>query len=224
MKLTPLGTREISISLAATLLSLLVIAGLSASVTPHVGWLAIMPLAFIAWVVWFFRDPERIPPPGENLVLSPADGVVTHVGEVDEPVFVGEKALRVSIFMNVFNVHVNRAPLAGTVRHAEHHVGEYLNAMREDASHRNEHFDIGIETSLPGAPRMLVRQVAGLVARRIVCSCKPGDTVLRGERFGMIKFGSRLEVFLPVASGFSARVQVGDSVAAGETVLGEVSA
>lgn len=220
MRLSPHGQREIVMGLVVCAAVTAVCGLLAWRIHPVFTVGALIAVLVGGWVLWFFRDPERTPPEGAHRLVSPADGLVTQVDEVDEPVYVKGPAKRVSIFMNIFSVHVNRAPLAGTVRHAEHHAGEFVNAMREDSSHINEHFDLGVETA---AGRMLVRQVAGLVARRIVCATSVGATLERGERFGMIKFGSRVEVFLPVDNGFSPSVKVGDTVLAGASVLGEVS-
>jgi phosphatidylserine decarboxylase len=171
------------------------------------------------WVAYFFRDPERTGARGKQLVLAPADGKVVDVREVDEPTFIRGPALRISIFMNVFNVHVNRYPVSGTVRHVRRTAGRFLNAAGERASIENEQVSVGIE--IDGTP-VLVRQIAGLIARRIHTYTTEGDTVTQGERMGIIRFGSRVDVFVP--KGAKAVVKVGDVSIAGSTVVAELQA
>ncbi len=169
-----------------------------------------------AWVPWFFRDPERTGPRGDRLALAPADGKVVAVVTVAEPTFVEGDAIRVSIFMNVFDVHVNRYPIDGTIAHRTYEPGAFLNATLEKASERNERSSVGLET---GRGRVLVRQIAGLVARRIVTDGMIGDVARQGERLGIIRFGSRVDTFLPLDA--RACVQVGDRTKAGVTILAE---
>ena len=171
-------------------------------------------LVFLIFTLYFFRDPERVPPGGDNLILAPADGKVVLVEEVDENEFLEGRAVQVSIFMSPLNVHVNRFPIGGTVRHFQHFPGEYLVAYDEKSSLRNERTHIGIEN---GTTRVLFKQIAGFVARRIVAEVKIGDGAVAGERFGMIKFGSRVDVLFP--KEFRVRVHRGDRTVAGETVL-----
>ncbi len=183
------------------------------------GWwwlVAAVTAPVAAWVPWFFRDPDRDGPRGEQLALAPADGKVVAVATVAEPTFMGGDATRVSIFMNVFDVHVNRYPTGGTVAHRSYEPGAFLNATLDKASERNERSSIGLETR---HGRVLVRQIAGLVARRIVTDGKVGDTARQGERLGIIRFGSRVDTFLPSAA--RARVQVGDRTRAGMTIIAE---
>jgi len=181
-------------------------------------WLAAVLLVVIAvWVAYFFRDPERTGERGEHLVIAPADGKVVMVTEVDEPDFLKEKAIRVSILMNVFNVHVNRYPVSGVVRYVHYNPGKFLNAAVEKASLENEQSSVGIES---GSNRLLVRQIAGLIARRIVTYSKDGDSVQQGQRMGIIRFGSRVDVFLPTSA--RPRVKVGDVTFAGVTVVAEL--
>jgi phosphatidylserine decarboxylase len=181
-------------------------------------WLLAFCLTVVAlWVAYFFRDPVREGERGDRLVISPADGRVVMITEVDEPIFMKSKAVRVSVFMNVFNVHVNRYPVTGTVRYVEHKAGKFLNAAAENASIENEQASIGIET---GSNNILVRQIAGLIARRIITDSKEGDRVQQGDRMGLIRFGSRVDVFLPATTKL--RVKVGDVAFAGVTVLGDL--
>src|SRR3954468_17740899 len=159
-------------------------------------WILAFLLTIVAlWVAYFFRDPERMGERGEQVVIAPADGKVVLISEVDEPSFMSGKAQRVSIFMNVFNVHVNRYPATGPVRYVQYNPGKFLNAAVEKSSLENEQMSVGIETA---RGRLLVRQIAGLIARRIVTYSKVGEKVQQGQRMGLIRFGSRVDVFLPL--------------------------
>ena len=182
-------------------------------------WLVAFALTLIAlWVAYFFRDPQRIGERGERLVIAPADGKVVMITEVDEPTFMKERAIRISIFMNVFNVHVNRYPVTGIVRLVDKRAGRFMNAAAEESSLENEQTSIGIEV---GSNHILVRQIAGLIARRIVTDAKEGDRVQQGERMGLIRFGSRVDVFLPASTKL--RVKVGDVTYAGASVIAELT-
>ena len=181
-------------------------------------WLIAFVLTVVAmWVAYFFRDPERTGERGATLVVAPADGRVVQVSDADEPAFVHGKATRISIFMNVFNVHVNRYPVDGIVRYLHYNPGKFLNAAAEKSSLENEQMSVGIES---GPHRILVRQIAGLIARRIVTYSKDGEAVKQGERFGLIRFGSRVDVFIPLGS--RVRVSVGQTTASGTTVLADL--
>ncbi len=181
-------------------------------------WLLAFALTLLAlWVAYFFRDPERRGERGEQLVVAPADGRVVMITEVDEPTFLHGRAARVSIFMNVFNVHVNRYPVSGTLRHVHRAPGKFLNAATEQSSLENEQSSVGIETA---SHRVLVRQIAGLIARRIITYGREGERVEQGERMGLIRFGSRVDVFMPVGS--AVRVKVGDMTIAGTTIVGDL--
>lgn len=170
------------------------------------------------WVVAFFRDPERAWSVGERLVVAPADGKVVSVVETDEPAFHGGRALRISIFMNVFDCHVNRYPVGGVVAYRHYNPGKFGHAAAEKSSLDNEQSSVGVDAA-PG--KVLVRQIAGLVARRIVTDHEVGTAVRQGERLGMIRFGSRVDLFLPL--GARALVAVGDTTIAGVTVVAEWS-
>lgn len=181
-------------------------------------WLLAFLLTVVAlWVAYFFRDPERQGERGEQVVISPADGKVVLIQEVDEPAFMGGRARRISIFMNVFNVHVNRYPVSGTVKYVQYSPGKFLNAAVEKASMENEQSSVGIETP---AGRVLVRQIAGLIARRIVTYSKVGEHVEQAQRMGLIRFGSRVDVFLPLDAVI--KVKIGDAPVAGSTVIAEL--
>ena len=182
------------------------------------AWLLSALLVVVAcWVVYFFRDPERTGERGDRVVTSPADGRVVLITEVDEPAFIHGRSMRVSIFMNVFNVHVNRYPVSGTVKYVQYNPGKFLNAAVEKSSLENEQRSVGIES---GPYRVLVRQIAGLIARRIVTYSREGERVEQGERMGLIRFGSRVDVFLPTDA--AVRVKVGDLTTAGSTTLAEL--
>jgi phosphatidylserine decarboxylase len=180
-------------------------------------WWSAVALALVAcWVVAFFRDPVRGGPRGEDWVIAPADGKVVSIIAMDEPDVIGGPATRVSIFMNVFNVHVNRYPVDGEVTFRRHRPGKFFNAAAEKAALENEQSDVGIRTR---RGPLLVRQIAGLVARRIITDHDAGHRAVQGERMGLIRFGSRVDVFLP--AGTAVRVRTGDLTRAGETVLAE---
>jgi phosphatidylserine decarboxylase len=179
-------------------------------------WLVALGLTVVTlWVAYFFRDPERSGARGTGLVIAPADGRVVMITTVKEPSFLQESAQRISIFMNVFNVHVNRYPVTGTVRFVHYNPGKFLNAASEKSSLENEQRSVGIEC---GRRRILVRQIAGLIARRVVTYSHEGEQVAQGDRMGIIRFGSRVDVFVPVDTEVT--VRVGQSTFAGVTVLG----
>ncbi len=179
-------------------------------------WLGGMGLALAAFTLFFFRDPERIPPSGSGLVLSPADGRVVVVGPAPEANPLGPGAQMISIFLSIFDVHVNRAPIAGRIVKVAYHKGDFLPAFSDKASLRNEQNAVTIEE---GSERLVFKQIAGIIARRIVFRKQVGDRVAAGERVGMIKFGSRADVFLP--SGSIILVKQGERVSAGTSVLAE---
>ena len=181
-------------------------------------WLLAFLLTVIAlWVAYFFRDPERTGERGDQLVIAPADGKVVLDTIVEEPAFMGGPSRRISIFMNVFNVHVNRYPVSGTVGYLHYNPGKFLNAAAEKSSLENEQMSVGIETP---RGRVLVRQIAGLIARRIVTYSRQGEQVTQGQRMGLIRFGSRVDVFLPVDA--TVRVKIGDLTVAGSSVIAEM--
>lgn len=202
----------------------------------HDGFVFIIPLAIVAvvfaylgagcvsmifllatlFVLWFFRNPERVPPEDEKVIVSPADGKVIKIEEVEEGDFLQSRVRKVSIFMNIFNVHVNRAPCAGTVEGIVYRKGKFFSANLDKASAFNERNSVLIETE--SGIRILTVQIAGVIARRIVCWVQEEMGVKRGQRIGLIKFGSRLEVFMPL--DVTVAVDVGDKVRAGETQIG----
>jgi phosphatidylserine decarboxylase len=177
-----------------------------------------MLLLLAAWLLVFFRDPERTGPRGDRYVIAPADGKIVEVTVLDEPMYLHQRATRLSIFMSVFDVHVNRYPASGTIELVRYTKGRFLHAASDKASLDNEQASVGLRTA-PGP--LLVRQIAGLIARRIVTDGRPGQRAAQGARMGMIRFGSRVDVFLPSAASHALRVAVGDRVHAGATVLAE---
>ena len=197
-----------------------------AAATAGLFWLA-EPLGWIGvcltvWCYYFFRDPPRVTPLRDGLVISPADGVVSMIGPAIPPeeLGLGPAALtRISVFMNVFNCHVNRLPIAGTIMKVAYRPGKFLNASLDKASVDNERNALAIR--LPDGRDYAVVQIAGLVARRIVCDVKAGQTLRTGERFGMIRFGSRLDIYLP--AGVQPLIALGQSALAGETVLADLA-
>jgi phosphatidylserine decarboxylase len=182
------------------------------------GWVGVV---LTVWCYYFFRDPDRYTPQRANLIVSPADGVISLIEPAVPPVELGmgEAALtRVSVFMNVFNCHVNRLPVAGTISAVSYRPGKFLNASLDKASVDNERNSLAVQ--MADGRKIAVVQIAGLVARRIVCDVKPGDVLETGERFGMIRFGSRLDVYLP--DGVQPMVSLGQTMVAGETVLADL--
>jgi len=183
--------------------------------------LALLPLLPLCIVIWFFRDPDRIGPADPEIMLSPADGTVSDIERVDEPHFIGGKAQRIGIFLSPFNVHVNRVPCEGTVRSILYKAGEFLPAYNPAAPTRNECVSLGLELS--SGLRVMLRQVTGILARRIICETSPGEVLRRGQRYGMIKFGSRTELYVPIDNFVESLVKIGDTVTGGQTPLCRVN-
>ncbi|NUM82506.1 phosphatidylserine decarboxylase family protein [bacterium] len=172
-------------------------------------------LAVEALILYFFRDPERKIPQDDNVIISPADGRVVLIQPVHENKFLKEESVQISIFLSVFNVHVNRIPVSGVVKYFEYMNGKFLAAFRDTASSQNEQTIIGIQS--PHC-KILFKQIAGLLARRIVCNARENDRVVKGERFGIIKFGSRVDVIVP--KNVEIKLKVGDRVIGGESIIG----
>ncbi len=171
---------------------------------------------FFGLTLNFFRDPERTVPIGERFIIAPADGQIVVLKQIEESEYLHSRAQQISIFMSPLNVHVNRNPVSGVVRHVRYVPGEFFAAYEDKASEKNEQTIVGVENE---HGKVMFKQIAGFVARRIVCSLKQGDSVTVGERFGMIKFGSRVDVFVPENAAI--RVKIGDHTVAGETILAD---
>lgn len=178
--------------------------------------LSVLGLIATFFITYFFRDPERYIPAQENAVVSPADGRVVKTEVVEENPFIDGACLKIGIFMSVFNVHVNRIPYSGKIEKTMYKPGKFFSASRDAASMQNEQQAVILESE--NGPKICFVQIAGLVARRIICRIQAGDSMIRGERFGMICFGSRLDVYLPADT--SANVSKGDTVKAGQSILG----
>jgi phosphatidylserine decarboxylase len=213
----------IGLSLAAVLV-LLIVAFLA-------KWIAIFFLSmiwvllglwvlFVAFTFYFFRDPDPMTPSGKNLVISPGHGKVDTIDTTTENEFMGGACQRISIFLSVFNVHVQNAPVTGRVAYFRHKDGQYLNAMRADCADFNENVLIGIESIEPAGAKVGVRLISGLIARRIVPWISQNDPVLRGERISLIQFGSRVNVYLPLNAKI--KTQLGDRVVGGQSILAEL--
>lgn len=172
---------------------------------------------FAFFNVWFFRDPERLIPNDPNAILSPADGKVIQIAEVNEGIFFKTKVKRISIFLSVFNVHVNRVPVSGKVEYFNYHKGSFLPAFKEKASLENEQTAIGIITS--DSKKILFTQIAGIIARRIICDLREGNQVTAGERMGMICYGSRVDIYF-LDGEVAVKVKEGEKVKGGESIIG----
>jgi phosphatidylserine decarboxylase len=216
MPLTPYGRREVGL---ATLLAIAL-----AVVANWLFWpLMAVPIAVWLWVLWFFRDPRRSPPTDPALLVSPADGRVSDVTPLGTDSPLAAEGVRVGVFMSIFNVHVNRCPFDGVVERIDHQPGAFFDARSAQAIERNESATIYLtvrheQREYP----VVVRQIAGRVARRIVTDLRPGQQVARGQRIGMIKFGSRCELLVPIELAGRVAVEVGQTVTAGRSVLVEI--
>ncbi len=182
------------------------------------AWWTLFVGSLLAFVMYFFRNPERTVPQDEGAVISPADGRIVQKRHVTEDKYIGGEAIKVSVFMNVFNVHVNRSQYKGKVIDVDYIPGKFFNASLDKASEFNERNAVLMQTE--EGKKLLFVQIAGLAAKRIVCYVKPGDSLERGERFGLIRFGSRVDVYFPTDADIN--VQIGDKVVAGETILGSI--
>jgi len=198
---------------------LLVILGVLASMFGNnfIWGLTYAQAVLLLFIIFFFRDPDRVTPEGEGLVISAADGKVVLIKEVNFPDLSDEKLIQVSVFLSIFNVHVNRIPISGVVDEIKYYPGKFIAAWNEKASLENEQTLISIDS---GTKKIYFKQIAGLIARRIVWKLESGQSVSAGDRFGMIRFGSRVDILLPLGSEI--RVKVGDNVKGGETVIGVI--
>lgn len=189
------------------------------SVISFFVWIWTFPVAFslLLFMFFFFRDPERVIPEGEDIFVSPADGKIVMINEVREDRYLKKDLRMISIFMSPLDVHVNRSPCDGRVKSVIYSPGRFLSAFKHEASRENENITVVLDT---GYGDIIVRQIAGFLARRAVCRVKEGDTLKRGDRFGIIKFSSRVDLFLPLNAAI--RVRLGEKVKAGETIIAEL--
>lgn len=204
---------------AVFIFSILVVFGVSAA-PAWVGYF-IYPIVAVLFllIVYFFRDPDRLPPPGhDKLVISPADGKVVQIQTIDEPDYIKGKATQVSIFLSPLDVHVNRVPVSGDLEYVKYYPGQYLMAWEDRASELNEQAHFGVKHT--SGIKMLFKQITGFLARRIVYHIEEGDKIKAGERFGIMKFGSRMDILLPEPVHIN--VKVGDRTVAGESIIGEI--
>ena len=215
-----MSDRAVGIPIVKEGLPFVVATGIPAVAAGVLGWTGIAAAfgAVALFTAWFFRNPRRSAPKSDRAVVAPGDGRIVAISEEPEPRFLKGKSVRISIFLNIFDVHVNRIPCQGTVEQVAYQPGRFLVASRPEATLQNEQNALLIRAAQ--GTRVLCVQIAGLIARRIVCWVTPGETVACGERFGLIRFGSRMDVFLPV--GTKLKVKVGDHVKGGETLLGEL--
>jgi len=198
----------------------------AAAVLVYWAWPASRPWSLIAavplllWILAFFRDPHRIVPDEPGILVAPADGTITDIGRFESAEFLDGPVIRIGIFLSIFDVHINRAPCAGRVEYLKFHPGKCLNALRwQAASEQNQAQSIGLDCPDHPARRVLVKQITGAIARRIVCKCSSGEMLDAGQQFGMIKFGSRTELFFPADVPAEMMVQKGQTVRAGHTIL-----
>ena len=219
--LTKYGWPQVVIYPAAVLVFMIVLWFGANPTTPvwivHFAEIAI-GLVFL-WMLSFFRDPERTVPADPKLLLAPADGTVTDIETVDENVFIKEKVLRIGIFLSIFDVHINRSPCRAKVEKITYHEGKYLDARNLESGRENESNDLWLTRLEPPNDKLIVRQISGAIARRIVCKAEPGQELSGGQRFGMIKFGSRTELYVPARRGAKCLVKTGDKVKAGLTPM-----
>jgi phosphatidylserine decarboxylase len=182
-------------------------------------WISIFAIAILGFILFFFRDPVRVIPPLQQAIVSAADGTVVDISQVYEDKYLNQPVQRISIFLSIFDVHVNRSPIQGEVKYIQYQPGRFKNALSGKSSKYNEHNLVGIENN---RTRILVKQIAGMIARRIVCNCNVGDCIATGDKIGLIKFGSRVEIFLPLEAQL--HIKLNDKVKAGETIIAVLGA
>jgi phosphatidylserine decarboxylase len=219
--LTKYGWPQVAVYPALIVAAMLAVALAGTSHTPlrTVVVTEVVLGAVLFWTLMFFRDPQRNAPPDKNLFIAPADGKVTDIEEMLQNDFIEGPALRIGIFLSIFNVHINRAPCGGRVERVAYRKGRYLNAMNPLSGKVNESNTLTLARTEEPRDRLVVRQVSGAIARRIVCEAKEGSELTQGQAFGMIKFGSRTELYVPASEQIECMVRVGDVVRAGITPL-----
>ncbi|MEK7448023.1 MAG: phosphatidylserine decarboxylase family protein [Planctomycetota bacterium] len=212
LPITKYGVKEIIlVALFSIIMGLLLIKVHSALIA--------VPLLLFSFVLYFFRDPVRVSPEGEHLVVAPADGRVVEISEVYENKFINQPSVKIGIFLSLFNVHINRAPYAGQVIWTNYQKGKFLVASDPRAGDLNENNSIGLLCAGSTPFKILIRQIAGIIARRIVCFCVTNDRVNKGDKIGLIKFGSRTELYLPKDKIKELKVTLNDRVKGGETII-----
>jgi phosphatidylserine decarboxylase len=215
-----LGLAELLIMGGGLVIATVLLALLAWSPVPMVGLLAIVPAIFAALIFWFFRNPRRVSPTAPGLIMAPADGRVVAIEKIEHDDYLGGPAVSVAIFLSIFNVHVNRTPIAAKVIGLSYKRGKFFNAARPEASRENEQMAMRLVETQSPYRRLIVKQITGAVARRIVCQAAPGELLARGQMYGMIKLGSRTEVVLADTPDLQLEVKVGDRVKAGVTIFG----
>lgn len=213
------GLGELVIMGVPLTVATLVLVALGATLSPWFYAPAVAVAAPLCLVTWFFRDPPRRAPAAAGLYVSPADGKVVEISRIDHDEYLGGPAIRIGIFLSIFNVHINRSPCACRVIAMRYSPGEFLNAQNPESSLRNENIWIGLEEEAPPYRRLVLRVISGMIARRIVCGLRPGESLARGQKFGMIKLGSRTELILPAVDGLTIETEVGRHVKAGVSIL-----
>lgn len=207
--------------LGKALMAVILFAGVSAFLWPKSFLLAAvfcaLGLVFAAFTLWFFRDPDARVPADPQLVVAPAHGKVDVIDETDEPNVMGGRCRRISIFLSVFDVHVQQSPVAGKLTYLKHAPGLFLNALKTESAAHNENVLLGFDSTAPAGAKVGVRLITGLIARRIIPWVKPGDAIAKGERIALIQFGSRVNLYLPLNAEI--KVKLGDRVTGGETVM-----
>lgn len=198
---------------------LLILTLLPALLAPAFWWIGLAPAVVLGWVFYFFRDPPRKVPTDKGLLIAPADGKIVDITRIDHHDFVGGPAVRIGVFLSIFNVHINRAASNCRVIELRYHPGPFLNALNPESAIKNENMWIALEETEAPYRRMVVRQIAGAIARRIVCSLRPGEELTVGQKFGMIKLGSRTEMLIPDSEGLTIVCQEGQKIRAGIDIL-----
>ena len=224
--LTKYGLPQVAVfgAMILVVMATVYVAGSSDIMSPTtVAIVEVIMAILLIWVLAFFRDPYREVPKGDSILVSPADGRVTDIEVVEENEVIQGKALKIGIFLSIFDVHINRTPCAARIDKVTYRPGQYTNAMNPASAKVNESNDIAMTRLAEPKDALLVRQISGAIARRIVCKAEVGADFACGERFGMIKFGSRTELYLPARDNVKCVVKVGDKVKAGETILIEYS-
>ncbi|MEQ9072108.1 MAG: phosphatidylserine decarboxylase, partial [Gimesia chilikensis] len=204
----------------AALLTGVILSGVVTGVLSYIGWLLVLTLVLFGMeIVWFFRNPQRAIPAGEGVIVSPADGTFDTIEEIAHHEYIGGPAIEIGIFLSIFNVHINRMPVAGKIIKLAYRPGKCLNALRPESTRLNERLEVYLQMPEPTNRPMLVQQITGAIARRIVCRLKPGDELTKGAQFGMIKLGSRTVIVFPQEEGLEILAKPGDKLKAGSTIL-----